>query len=238
VPNAVDTKRFSPGDKIAAKAKVGAPIGQPLALMLANLAPHKGQETAIRAMGLLKQRGIEMSCWLAGSERGGATNYTKELVALVRDLDVADRVQLLGQRSDAPDLLRAADFFLLPSTNEGLPLSIVEAQATKVPVLAAPTAGVPEVVRDDETGFLIPAGDSAAYALRMEALLAHPDVVHRITDAAYAAIVKEYSMSSFCERVWQLYRELLSRPGRTHLGWFSRHQSVETIPMSSRDMAP
>ena len=76
-------------------------------------------------------------------------------------------VRLLGQRDDANVLLRAADFFLLPSTNEGLPLSILEAQATKVPVLAAPTAGIPEIVRDAETGFLIPATDAPGYAHRI-----------------------------------------------------------------------
>ena len=176
VPNAVDTEKFAPGPKGPAKERVGAPRGKPLALMLANLAPHKGQETVIRAAALLKQRDVDVTFWLAGSERDGKSDYTKQLQALMRATGVADRVELLGQRSDVPDLLRAADFFLLPSTREGLPLSVLEAQASRVPVLAAPTAGVPEVIQDGQTGFLIPADDADGYACRIEQLLTAPEL--------------------------------------------------------------
>lgn len=237
VSNAVDTDRFFPSDKAAAKATVGAPPSLPLALMLANLAPHKGQETAIRSVARLKRRGIEMTCWLAGLERGGATTYTSRLMNLIHDLDVADRVRLLGQRSDAPDLLRAADFFLLPSTNEGLPLSIVEAQATKVPVLAAPTAGIPEVVVDGQTGFLIPANDSAGYATCMETLLAHPEARRNIAETAYAKIVREYSMRSYCDRMWGLYEEALRRHAPARSQWFSGFPRIAAIQLSSGNSA-
>src|SRR5262249_48318367 len=152
VPNTVDTARFFPGDRQEAKAKVGAPP-LPLVLMLANLAPHKGQETAVRAVAELKRRGIDVACWLAGEERGGGDAFTVRLRGLIAELGLADRVRLLGFRGDAPELLRAADFFLLPSTHEGLPLTVLEAQASKVPVLASATAGIPEAVQDGETGF-------------------------------------------------------------------------------------
>jgi glycosyltransferase involved in cell wall biosynthesis len=211
VPNAVDTEQFTPGSKEQAKARVGAPAGRPLLLMLANLAPHKGQETAIRAVALLKQRGLEVTCWLAGLERHGEGAYTARLRTLIHEAGVGDRVQLLGQRRDAPDLLRAADFFLLPSTNEGLPLSVLEAQATRVPVLAAPTAGIPEVVRDDETGFLIPASDVEGYARRVEQLLANPGLADRVAEAAFLHTTREHSWTTYCRRVVELYDEVLER---------------------------
>jgi len=209
VPNAVDVVKFAAGNKTEAKRKVGAPAGVPLALTLANLAPHKGQETVIRTAAVLKARGVETHFWLAGIERGGAGTYTARLNALIREAGVADRVRLLGQRSDAPDLLRAADFFLLPSTCEGLPLSILEAQATKVPVLAAPTSGIPEVVWDGNTGFLIPADDAEAYARRVEELLANPALSDRVREAAFLHTTREYSWRAFCRRVAGLYDELL-----------------------------
>jgi glycosyltransferase involved in cell wall biosynthesis len=217
VPNAVDTAKFAPGDKAEAKRKVGAPAGVPLALMLANLAPHKGQETAIRAAALLQGRGVTTHFWLAGTERGGAGTYTARLHSLIREAGVADRVRLLGQRSDAPDLLRAADFFLLPSTCEGLPLSILEAQATRVPVLAAPTAGVPEVVWDGTTGFLIAADDAEGYARRVEQLLANPALADRVAEAAFLHTTREYSWPAFCRRVVDLYDEVLEG-GATRTG--------------------
>jgi glycosyltransferase involved in cell wall biosynthesis len=208
VPNAVDTQKFSPGDKVTAKARVGAPADVPLVLMLANLAPHKGQETTIRATAILKRRGVRVVCWLAGAERGGTQSYTERLRSFIAEMDVSDRVHLLGPRTDAPDLLRAADLFLLPSTHEGLPLSLVEAQATKVPVLAAPTAGVPEIVRHGETGLLIPADDAAAYADGMVQLLSHADLYHRVTEAAFAQVNREYNWRTYCQRIWELYEDL------------------------------
>jgi glycosyltransferase involved in cell wall biosynthesis len=210
VPNAVDTVRFHPGDNQEAKQKLGAPVGSPLAVMLANLAPHKGQETAIRAVALLKERGLHVTCWLAGTERGGAGTFTGHLNSLIQQLGVGDRIRLLGFRSDGPELLRAADFFLLPSTHEGLPLSILEAQATRVPVLAAPTAGIPEAVTDGQHGFLIPGHDAASYADRMQLLLEHPELKHRICADAYAKVRQEYTWSVYCKRISELYEELAS----------------------------
>jgi glycosyltransferase involved in cell wall biosynthesis len=218
VPNAVDVEKFTPSDKGAAKEKVQAPADRPLVLMLANLAPHKGQETAIRAAALLKARGVEAAFWLAGTERGGEDAFTARLRSLVEELGVGDRVRLLGHRGDAPELLRAADFFLLPSTKEGLPLSILEAQASKVPVLAAPTAGVPEVVGDGETGFLIAADDADGYAQRLEVLMREPSLARRVADVAHATVVRDHHWDAYCRRMDALYDELiqpLSTGGRS-----------------------
>jgi glycosyltransferase involved in cell wall biosynthesis len=178
-------------------------------LMLANLAPHKGQETAIRAVALLKKRGIDVNCWLAGIERGGATAYTQRLKQLIGQCEVADRVRLLGQRRDASDLLRAADCFLLPSTCEGLPLSVLEAQASAVPVLAAPTAGIPEVIQDGETGFLIAADNPAGYADRLQFLFAQPQLAERVAHAARTQVLANFTWPVYCRRILQLYQEVL-----------------------------
>lgn len=215
VPNAVDAERFHPGPKAAAKLHVGAPAEKPLALMLANLAPHKGQETAIKSIALLRNRGVHVACWLAGIERDGTGVYTRRLQALIAEAGVGDRVRLLGQRSDAPDLMRAADFFLLPSTQEGLPLSVLEAQASRIPVLAAPTAGVPEVVHDGETGFLIAADNAEGYAQRMQHVLSNTDHTENMIDAAYRKIVDEHSWPAYCGQIVALYESMLAIPPLT-----------------------
>ncbi len=209
VPNAVDIEQFRPGEKLAAKHLVGARTGIPLVLMVANLAPHKGQETAIRAAAMLKERGVNAFFWLVGTERGGKQEYTVRLHSLRREFGVINQVRFLGQRADVPELLRAADVFLLPSTSEGLPLSLLEAQATKVPVLAAPTAGIPETVLDGETGFLIPAGDVEGYANRIKNVLDDAYLYRRVTEKAYAKIVREYTWKTYGERIEELYRVLI-----------------------------
>jgi len=210
VSNPVDTQLFYPGDRRAAKRHVGAPLDIPLALMLANLAPHKGQETAIRAMAALKKAGVEVVLWLAGVERGGERHYTTHLHNLCAELEVEDGVQFLGYRSDAADLLRAADVFLLPSTHEGLPLSVLEAQASKVPVLAAPIGGIPEVIIHGETGFLHPSTDVLGYASHIQTLLRQPDLYHRVIERAYTNILEEYTWQVYYKRLWQVYMSVLS----------------------------
>jgi glycosyltransferase involved in cell wall biosynthesis len=209
VPNAVDTEAFGRTDKAFAKRRVGAPDGLPLILMLANLAPHKGQLTAIKTVAELKRRGIKTLCWLTGVERQGG-EFTAKLRGLIAETAVSNNIHLLGYREDVAELLQAADFLLLPSTAEGLPLSILEAQAAKVPVLAAPTAGIPEIVKDGETGFLIAADDYLGYANRIQTLLNAPDMSHSVAEKAYDIVRTENSWRTFCQRVWDLYSELLT----------------------------
>jgi glycosyltransferase involved in cell wall biosynthesis len=209
VPNAVDTSRFAPGNKQEARRHIGDRTDRPLLVMLANLAAHKGHETAIRMVALLRKRGIEASLWLAGTERGGETSYTAKLQRLLGELGVADLVSFLGQREDAAEIVRAADCFLLPSTHEGLPLSVLEAQASGTVVLAAPTAGVPEVVIDGETGFLIPADDATGYADRFEQLLRNPGLGNRIVENALVKTRRDSTWSAYCERMKNLYAEVL-----------------------------
>lgn len=185
VPNAIDTAKFAPGDRAAAKRRVGAPEGAPLVLMVANLSPHKGQLVALEALRLLRAAGSNAHCWFAGVERGGSA-FTAELRAFVETHSLGSCARFLGQRADVPDLMRAADAVILPSSNEGLPLTLLEAQASGTPVLAAPTAGVPEIVRDGATGLLLAHDDAAGYARELAALFADPNRAEALAAAALA----------------------------------------------------
>jgi glycosyltransferase involved in cell wall biosynthesis len=210
VPNSVDTREYFPGDKRQSKERLGLAGGVPLVIVIANLAPHKGQETAIRAVAELKKRQVDVVCWLLGKERGGPGTHSNRLNTLINDLGVSDRVQLLGYRYDTPEILRAADFLLLPSTREGLPLSVLEAQATKVPVLVSPISGNCELVSDGETGFLIPAENYAGYADTVQMLVQDQELYSRVIKRAYEQVTREHDWTVYCERIWELYRDLLA----------------------------
>ena len=206
VPNAVDTKQFFPGDKNAAKVRLGVPGQMALVLMVANLAPHKGQETALRAAAMLRKMDVAAQFWFAGVERGSSQEYTSRLRALVNDLGLSDHVRFLGQREDIPELLRAADFLILPSTAEGLPLSILEAQASGTPVLAAPTAGIPEVVIHGKSGFLVGADDAAGYAHHVCQLLRNQRLYSQTVNHAYTSVVREHTWDAYVERLHGVYQ--------------------------------
>jgi glycosyltransferase involved in cell wall biosynthesis len=216
IPNSFDSNRFYPGDRQQAKRMLRTDPNCPVLLMLANLAPHKGQETTIRAVAELAKQGIKVQCWLAGAERSPGTNYEHSLRKLCQELDVIEHVNFLGFCTHTAELLRAADLLLLPSTCEGLPLTILEAQASGVPVLAAPTAGIPEVIQDGVTGCLIEATDHHAYANRIRHLLQDSQSYARIASKAREHCLQNHNWPQYWDRVRNVYdlvaRECQSKP--------------------------
>jgi glycosyltransferase involved in cell wall biosynthesis len=221
VPNAVDTQRFRVADKRKTKAELGAPLDRPLLLVLANLSQNKGQEVAIRTTAILKQRGIDVVCWLAGEERSEGTTYSRRLETLIQEADVGDRVHLLGQRSDAPALLQAADYLLLPSSTEGLPLTILEAHASKLPVLSTAVGGIPEIIEDGKTGFLISQSDAEAFASQITKLIESPEMRTRVTEAAYAQVLRDHRLDSYSSRIIEIYQQLQECNGPTYRRQYS-----------------
>jgi glycosyltransferase involved in cell wall biosynthesis len=209
VINAVDTGRYVPGDRAEAKRQMGVSADTPVFLMAANLAPHKGQETAIRAVARLLGQGHRPQLWLVGEEREKA-GFTEQLHRCAADLGAGEQVRFLGFRNDIPKLLHAADCLLLPSTREGLPLSILEAQASKVVVLAAPTAGIPEVIEHGRTGFLIDAHDAEGYASALAMLLTNPAKAEAVREAAYRQVIDSFTLKRYCARILEQYDEVLA----------------------------
>ena len=176
-------------------------------LMLANLTPNKGQATALRATSRLRQRGINVECWLAGEDRTG-TGYERELRLLASTLGIDAHVRFLGFRPDTDELLRAADVLLLPSTQEGLPLTILEAQAAGVPVVTSPLPGILEVVRDGVTGFVAPPDDDEGYATAVQRLLDGGELRASIVSAAREHVAREHAWDTFERRIFDVYESV------------------------------
>ena len=212
IRNAIDTRQFEAGDsqdiRAAAKRELGVDVDRPLLMVIANLAPHKGQETAVRAIAALRDLGQDASLWLVGAERSEGQGFLQRLQDLVKELRVDDRVTFAGFRNDIPRLLRAADMLLLPSTSEGLPLTILEAQAAGAIVLAAPTAGIPEVVDDARTGFLIAADDVRGYAVQIGELLHRPELMRSISAAARRYVCDHHDLKTYGDQVLGEYERL------------------------------
>jgi glycosyltransferase involved in cell wall biosynthesis len=126
------------------------------------------------------------------------------------DLGIADRVDVLGWVSGeakSQELARA-DVYALPSYNEGLPMSVLEAMAAGLPVLTCPVGGIPDAVTDGVEGFLVPPGDVPALSSRLQALLADESLRQRMGDAARYRVRTQFSSSAAVERVGVLYEQL------------------------------
>lgn len=190
----------------ALRAEIAGSADRPLVLTAARLDRQKGHRFLLEAAVRIP----EATFALAGDGPDRA-----ELEALARELGVADRVAFLGRRHDVPRLLASCDLFVLPSLWEGLPLSVLEAMAAGVPVVATSIGGTDEVVRDGETGVGVPPGDSPALAAAVRRLLGDPAEARRLAAGGRRLVRERYSAAAMADGVQRVYTEVLDeRRGR------------------------
>jgi glycosyltransferase involved in cell wall biosynthesis len=117
-------------------------------------------------------------------------------------------------RSDIADVMSAADGYVLSSAWEGMPMVLLEAAAAGLPIVATRVGGNHEVVRDGETGYLVPPRDDAALAQGMLRLMELPTPERRaMGEAGHQHVRSHYSLGRVAERWEELYREVLARKG-------------------------
>ena len=122
-------------------------------------------------------------------------------------------VTFLGQRDDVPARLADADLFVLPSRSEAFPNAVLEAMAAGLPIVASGVGGIRELIADDRTGLLVPAGDPPALADRLCRLMADPALAARLGDAARDDAHARYSFERMVAAFEQLYLSELTRRG-------------------------
>jgi glycosyltransferase involved in cell wall biosynthesis len=204
VPNAVDVRGAdAPLDSdLRSRLSRGH---RAVVLVAARLDPLKGHRYLLDAARSLD--GVHIVLAGDGPERAA-------LEARVRELGLEPRVTFLGFREDVPRLMRCADVVVLPSLVEGLPLTVLEAMAARVPVVATAIGGTDEAVVDGMTGVLVPPGDAAALANAVERLLSNPQLARRLSEAGAARIAEHFTAERMVARVEAVYDELLERRRR------------------------
>jgi glycosyltransferase involved in cell wall biosynthesis len=197
IPNAVDVDA-------APRARLeGDP---PRIVTVGRLAAPKDALTLVRALAALGPLPFRAVLVGDGPDRA-------EVEAAVRSLGLADRVELAGSRADVPDLLAAADLFVLSSRSEGAPFSILEAMAAGLPVVASEVGGVAELVAHGETGLLVPAGDPAPLADALRTLLVDPGLRSRLGAAGRARARERFDLRALRGAHVELYARELARRG-------------------------
>ncbi len=209
VPYGIDTDRFAlPLSREAARAALGLPPGRIVLGTVGRLEEQKGQGHLVAAMGILRRRGLTPLLLLVGSGR-----EEEGLRRRVAAEGLEDDVRFLGTRRDLPELFRAMDLFVLPSLWEGLPLALLSAMAAGLPVVATSVGGIPEAVRDGESGYLVPPGDAEAIAGAVERAIRDPASAAACGAAARDAARARYSHRTTAERIMAIYDEVLSGGG-------------------------
>jgi glycosyltransferase involved in cell wall biosynthesis len=172
VPNFVEDEAFArAGDDAlrATRAAWGAPSGGPVVGCVARLRAEKGQATLLRAAARLRARWPDLVVLLVGDGPSEA-----ELRALAGELGIEDRVCFAGHRPNLPNPNQLFDVSVLASDHEGFPNTVVEAMAAGRPVVASDVGGVPDAVRHEETGLLVPPRDVAGLEAAISRVLADP----------------------------------------------------------------
>jgi glycosyltransferase involved in cell wall biosynthesis len=206
-PNAVDVAAFHrprPDERAAARRELGIPDGGLAAITVGRLDRLKGVDLQVEVWGevLRAQPAAALLVVGDGPERAALERHAA-------DHGLQRSLHFLGWRSDVERLLGAADFAVLSSRDEGLPLVVLEAMACGLPVLATEVGGVPEVVRDGVNGLLVPPDDRAALARGFAALFADAALRERLAAGA-ARTVAGYSLSLVAARLEAVYRRVLA----------------------------
>jgi glycosyltransferase involved in cell wall biosynthesis len=140
--------------------------------------------------------------WIVGERL--ATDHGEDLTPLFTAATATGRVRRLGYRTDVAALLAAADIFTLPSHFEGLPMSVIEAMLTGLPVVATDIRGPREQVVDGETGFLVPPAAIAPLATALNRLAADPALRAAMGDAARRRALDRYDEAQIVARTLDL----------------------------------
>jgi len=216
IPPAVDTERFSPGDRRDARRRLGLPLDRPLILSVGRLVLRKGFLDTVAAMQGLAGRGALLAIVGEGPDEG-------EIVRFIDALGVGDRVRLFGS-VDPERLLhcyRAADLFALPAYErdevqgrdcEGFGIVFLEAAACGLPCVAASAGGVPDAVVDGVTGVLVPPNDVPALGGALEAMIGDRERARALGAAGRKRAVEEFTLDRMIERFEEAFTEAGEMP--------------------------
>jgi glycosyltransferase involved in cell wall biosynthesis len=207
IHNSVDIDFFL-GEASSTEPAPSAMTGNPLILHIGAFEHKKGQDILIEAFPKVLKRYPEARLFLLG-KTGPIRDAMRDLISS-KQLDAS--IRILGDVPHAaiPLLMKRANLFVLPSRSEGLPIVLLEAGACQLPVVAAAVSGIPELIRDNVHGRLVPAEDPVALANAILELLANPPEMERLARNLYDRVRKEFTWKAACEE----YLRLLPAKGR------------------------
>lgn len=212
LPNGTNPARFAPQDASALREELGL-TDRRILLTVGRLVPRKGIDTTLRALPQIAETVPEVAYLVVGDGPD-----RDRLTTLARHLGVADRVHFAGKIA-GPDLTRyynACDVFVMPSREavpdvEGFGIVFLEAGACGKPVIGARAGGVPDAVRDGETGLLVPPRDAHALAEAATQLLADPEQAQRLGRQGRERVLQENTWDRIADRLFTTLRTQLAQ---------------------------
>jgi glycosyltransferase involved in cell wall biosynthesis len=211
IPNGVDVDLYAnipPGTRESLRRALGVDRAF-VWLAVGRFEVAKDYPTMLRAFARVREREPGAVLLLVG--RGSLQAETE---ALARELGVEGSVRFLGVRNDVPEIMTTADGYVMSSQWEGMPMVLLEAAAAALPIVATQVGGNQEVVRHDESGFLVPPSDADALSRAMLRLMGLAELQRRaMGQRGRDHVERHYGLHRTVERWKEVYREVLSREG-------------------------
>jgi len=192
---------------------------------VAHLRPGKGHDVLLRAAVLVVQCVPEAHFLIVGD---GTRRL--ELERLAHDLGLAGHVTFAGHQEDVAAVLRHCDIFAFPSYMEASPNAVLEAMASRLPVVASNVGGIPEVIQDGVSGLLTPAGDSDALAAALLRVLQDAELADRLATAARQVVEARFSFDRMTLEFEGLYLAELATRAPAALAWAAAQRSHAVDP--------
>ena len=206
VQNAIDLRRYSPecGDRRTARGLLGLPPGVPVVAGVGRLNPQKNFSFFIEIAERVLRAVPGAHFVLAGEGP-----EEQALRRQVREAGLQDRFTFTGYVADTRQVYLAADVLLMPSLFEGLPMTLLEAMAMQMPVVASALDGIAEVITDGRDGFLARGLDAPVFAERVVRLLADPALARAVGGAAAGTVSERFSVGRMTSQVEAIYHRFL-----------------------------
>jgi glycosyltransferase involved in cell wall biosynthesis len=185
---------------------LAVPFDAPLVGLVGRVAPQKGHRYLLEAAPGILARVPDARFVFVGEGPDRAAIET-----LAAEKGLSDTIHWLGFRADAAELLAGLNVLAMPSEFEGLPITLIEAMAQGIAVVAHAVDGIPEAIRDGEEGFLIPRGDTTLLAERVTRLLLDSQQADRMGSAGRMRMQRDFTASAMAGQTAEIYRQAMER---------------------------
>lgn len=206
VYNGIDSEIYGkPCDGSVLRNELGLLEGSRIIGVVASLTKQKRLDLFLHSVRLLVQKHPDLSALIIGDG-----TLKGELATLSTSMGLANTVRFLGNRKDVPRLMQLMNVFVLSSDWEGLPMTIIEAMASRTPCVVTDVGGNREAVLDGQTGFLVPPRDPEAMAGKIAELLEDADLAAHFGEGGFQRFQMMFTASGMVTKTEQIYREVLA----------------------------
>jgi len=210
--NGIEPVSVTDEKRHALRVEFGAADDTPLVGIVGTVTELKGQHVLLSAVKLLKDKFPKMRAVVVGGPQTDSVEYMEGLRAFTEREELSCNIVFAGRRDDARECMAAFDVYVQASVrDDSLPRTVIEAMAVGTPVAGSRIGGIPEMVADGKTGFVVTPGDAEALAAALEKLFLSPDLRARMGQTAMQRVADDFDNIRQTEKLLGIYEQVLEK---------------------------